>query len=303
MYNSPKDKNISLSSWNYGCFSLTNPYYNTHINNKPINPTKVFQNQYTNFNNNIKNNERIVQNIFFENQEYMNYISRDSELKNKRANSAKPNVNKSNNNNIEYRKTFQERKKEKDIFLKKDKMLKKKKLEEENKNKTNNNNYIDISFKKWINNKNKIKKEEKEKKIEEEKMKNDEKARIDKDRREKMEIWLQDKKNLEISNNKKKKKKEKIIRIKNEKMKKEKEEICKENFKEWVIKKGKEKRKKKINNEENNNNNKNIKRKYSQVIGSYTYSKIIRQMQNYYNNDKNKNNINEHAKRNNTVKK
>ena len=54
MYNSPKDKNISLSSWNYGCFSLTNPYYNTHINNKPINPTKVFQNQYTNFNNNIK---------------------------------------------------------------------------------------------------------------------------------------------------------------------------------------------------------------------------------------------------------
>ena len=134
-------------------------------------------------------------------------------------------------------------------------------------------------------------------------MKNDEKARIDKDRREKMEIWLQDKKNLEITNNIKKKKKEKLIRIKNEKMKKEKEEICKENFKEWVIKKGKEKRKKKINNEENNNNNKNIKRKYSQVIGSYTYSKIIRQMQNYYNNDKNKNNINEHAKRNNTVKK
>ena len=45
MKNIPKDKKISLSSWNYGSFSLTNPYYNVY-------PIKAFKDQFSNKNNN-----------------------------------------------------------------------------------------------------------------------------------------------------------------------------------------------------------------------------------------------------------
>ena len=143
MSNIPKDNHISLSSWNYGSYSWTNPYYNVTTNSKPQ-PIKIYQGQYC-YNDNIVNlkNEKIVKNIYFENKDYMNYINRDNEPKNKnkRVNSAKQNMNNinkinnnnsNNNNNTEFHITFDDWKKNKNKKIREEK---KKKLEEEEKNK------------------------------------------------------------------------------------------------------------------------------------------------------------------------
>ena len=101
MTNNPKDKKVSLSSWNYGSFSLCNPYYNvSDIKSKPI---KIYQNQYSNNIYKIDGKkEKIVKNIYFENLDYMNYINRDNnnESNYKRPNSA--NQNKINNKSNEF---------------------------------------------------------------------------------------------------------------------------------------------------------------------------------------------------------
>ena len=290
MKNIPKDKITTLSSWNYGSFSLTNPYYNIY-------PIKVFRNKFSDVGHDkiIKNyNERIVKNVYFENMEYMNYISRDSD-KTKRPKSSKNNFTK---DNLEYRKTFTEWKREKNKKIKEEKGKKKK----EGANRIIDNNENRITFKMWKNNKIKEIKKNKEEKEKEEIIKKQRKEEEDKIRKENMNKWYEDKKNLRMSEKKKQKIRNKLLKEQNEINAKIKEEKCKEKFKEWLFKKNKEKKENKKNksNEEEKNNNKYIKRKYSQVIGPYSYAKALRQMQNIYNE---KNNKNKDIKRSNTSKK
>ena len=290
MNNIPKDKSISLSSWNYGAFSLTNPYYNIY-------PIKVFRNQFSNVGHDkiIKNNnEKIVKNVYFENMEYMNYISRDSD-KTKRPKSSKNNFTK---DNLEYRKTFTEWRREKNKKIREEKSKNKK----EGINRIIDNNENRITFKMWKNNKIKEIKKNKEKKEKEEKAKNDRKNEEDNIRRENMNKWYEDKKNLQKSEKKKREIKNKKLKEENEKKAKIKEEKCKKKFKEWIIKKNKVKKENKKNksSEAEKNNNKYIKRKYSQVIGPYSYAKDLRQMQKIYNE---KNNKYKDIKRSNTSKK
>ena len=149
MSNIPKDRMISLSSWNYGSYSYTNPFYNKM--NFKSQPIKIYQNEYSNnCNNSNQKNEKIVKNIYFENLDYMKYISRDEKDKNKQRPKSARNNNKSkddNNNNTNIN--------------------------------TNNNKEFRITFDKWLENKNKkirsmekLKKEDLEKKkLEEEEKK------------------------------------------------------------------------------------------------------------------------------------
>lgn len=289
MENNPKDKQMSLSSWNYGSFSWTNPYYCAKPNLK-AQPIKVYQNEYLNKENYIDGkNEKIVKNIYFENKDYMNYISRDNDPKNKRVKSAKNNINKIKKNN-DFQIKFDDWKKKKDKNIRIEKMIKKKKLEEEAKNK-NTHSEIRITYKKWLRAKIKSINKEKEKKLKKENQIKEEKKVIDEKRRENLINWHNNKKNLEIQKRKKYKDdllNQKKMKKENEQKEKEKEEERKKLFKSWI--ENKDKQKKKNIKTENNKKDVYIKRKHSEVIGSYSYSKILRQMQNFYNNDSNNNN-------------
>ena len=66
---------ISLSSWNYGTFSFTNPYYKTDNLRRDNNKNDIIVNKN---NNNIK----IVKKEYFDNLSYENYINRELHLKN-----------------------------------------------------------------------------------------------------------------------------------------------------------------------------------------------------------------------------
>ena len=101
MNNIPKGKMISLSSWNYGSYSITNPYYNKMNLKSP--PIKIYQSEsLINCNNNNQKNEKIVKKIYFENLDYMKYISRDDKDKNSQRPKSARNNNRKNNNNILY---------------------------------------------------------------------------------------------------------------------------------------------------------------------------------------------------------
>ena len=304
-------KKISLSSWNYGTFSLCNPYFK--INSSQFQkPVKIYEKQNlingTNKSINIVNHskERIVKDIDFKNLDYMNYIRRDSEEKIKRAKSAKINNNNiKNNNNNEYQISFEDWKKNKNKQIRKNKSLEKKKLEEEkNKNIKPDNR---ITYKMWIKNKNKFEKEQKEKKEKKEKEEKEKKDELDKERRENMNKWLEEKtlnEQNKIEQNKLKRKERKNKKKEENKQKKENEEKNKIIFINWIKRKNKEKKEEKEKNKnikcDDNSNKKYIKRKYSEVIGPYSYAKILRKMQNIYNN----NNVNIKDKvRNNSNKK
>ncbi len=293
MNNIPKDKKISLSSWNYGSFSLTNPYYNVY-------PIKAFKDQFSNKNNNniIKpkqTNEKIVENEYIKNMDYMYYISREHDKIKQREKSAMNKINKDKANK-EFQKTFSEWKKEKNKKIREEKI--KKKINEEIKRDISN--YCRITFKEW--NKRKTKEIKRKKKIEEEgkKYKKEYEEERDKIRKENMNNWTEKKEKIKKVKNKIMKIKMKELEKTNEEMKIKKEEICKQNFREWIMKKNKEnkKNKNKIKDEEEKNN-KYVKRKNSEVIGPYSYAKALRKMQNFYNGINDKNNM----KRCNTAKK
>jgi hypothetical protein len=64
MSNTPNNKMISLSSWNYGSYFITNPFYNKkNLNSQP---TKIYQKEYPIicYNSN-KKNEKIAKNILY----------------------------------------------------------------------------------------------------------------------------------------------------------------------------------------------------------------------------------------------
>ena len=287
MSNIPKDKMISLSSWNYGSYSITNPYYNKMNLKSP--PIKIYQSEsLINCNNNNQKNEKIVKKIYFENLDYMKYISRDDKDKNsQRPKSARNNNRKNNNNNtnyelrVRYDKWLWNKIKEINKEKPKNKDLEKKKLEEEEKKKVIAKN--GISYKTWFKKKMKELNIEKEQKLKIEEEKRLKKEEDDKVRREKMDEWMNEKKNIEIEKNKK----IKMEKMKQKKMDKEnkklKDENNKKNFEDWVIKKSKEKKAK----SEDKKTFKYVKRKHSEVIGPYSYAKILRQMQKRYNEKEN----------------
>jgi hypothetical protein len=293
MSNIPKDKMISLSSWNYGSYSITNPYYNKMNLKSP--PIKIYQSEYLiNCNNNNQKNEKIVKKIYFENLDYMKYISRDDKDKNiQRPKSAKNNIRNNNNNNtnknantnyelrVRYDKWLWNKIKEisKEKLKKKD--LEKKNLEEEEQKKVIAKN--GISYKTWFKKKMKELNIEKEQKLKIEEEKRLKKEEDDKVRREKMDEWMNEKKNIEIEKNKKikmEKMKQKQLEKKNKKLK---DENNKKNFEEWLTNKSKEKKVK----SEDKKSFKYIKRKHSEVIGPYSNANILRQMQKMYNEKEN----------------
>ena len=233
MRNISADKTVSLSSWNYGSFSLFNPYYDILYSNLSR-PAKIYQND-----NLQKNDERIVKNEFFENFYYMKYIKRNNEIKIKRVKNTK------NNHNNEFQITFNKWRKEKNKKIREEKLENMKK--EKGKNIPLN---IGISYKEWY----------KKKEIE----------KIKKNRKNKL-----------------------VNQLKYEKGKKQREEENKINFKNWIIKKEKEKEKNKLEQEkklkeekEKQKQKKNyLKRKNTEVIGPYSFAKILRNIQNSDNNE------------------
>ena len=284
MKNNPISNNkISLSSWNYGSFSATNPFYNLRASAPE--PIKIFPEKSPNIN---FTKEKIVTNNYFENLNYMRYINRENYTEKKRASSAvsknkiKDNESKIDPNELSKKKKDLKTlsKKEKKNLSKKEKKKleeEKKKLEEEKKMEENALK-IGISFKKWNRLKKKEYRDRMKKMEEEEKNQKNLKDEVDKERRERYKEWFEIK-NAEAKKRKNLSKQKK----KKEKKDKEKEEKNEKIFKNWVKRKEKEK-KIKNENEKKNSCNKFFRRKYTEVIGPYSFAKVLRQIQNELNN-------------------
>ena len=271
---------ISLSSWNYGSFSIINPFYQKNkleCDTNKENENKVF---------------KIVKKEYFDNKPYSDYINREIEIKNKLQSKTK----KQREEDLEWiknnGKTFDKWKSQKNLKIRKEKLLnqkqkeksEKEQLKEKEREKNNRK-----TFKQW-------EKEiiEKKKKEEEKRINNENKLmavmnEVNKQRKVEMKKWKKEKSELikkrkEIENKAKEEKK-----VEEEKYNKEKKEENKIAFINWLNNKIKENKSKKQNEKNNNNkNNLNKRIKTKEIIGPFYYAKDLREAQKSYYDDINK---------------
>ena len=276
---------ISLSSWNYGTFSFTNPYYKTDNLRRDIDKNNIIVNKN---NNNIK----IVKKEYFDNLSYENYINRELHLKNE----FRLKLEQERIEGLEMLKkkgqTFKVWEKQKNKQIKIGKL---KKLNEEIPKKLKTNEIqknMRISFTQWNEKKLKKERELEEKKIEEEKKLKSELDKRNKERKKKMKKWKRAKSELI----KKGKIKENMIqeekKIKEEKEEKEKKEKNKIEFINWLnnkkIQEENKKLQEKIENKKRNLSSKYKRIKMNEIIGPFSFAKDLKEAQkNYYKDIKN----------------
>ena len=242
----------SLSSWNYGAYSMANPYYSVSRTQNSSNQgtSQLFYPKRT-----LREDEKIVTNEYVRNLNNYKLINKNNKMKRcKSANASKMTVN--SDKNYKYKLTYEEwcavKEKQLEIF---NKIKKMKESDDENMKIINQN--VDIKYneikkqkyKEWLDRKNKEfrrkKLEELEKKMYEEEIKKAKEA----EHEERMNEWFKrqaEKMEIEIIN----KRNEEIQMLEKEKLKyeekKEKEKRAKLMFNEWKLRKDNEMKCKKM---------------------------------------------------------
>ena len=297
MKKNEESNRVSLSSWNYGCFSHLNPCHSRRPSSSLNCKKEEINNLSTKKISKLTNDEDIL------NIPYEQYLDRDRYLHFEYIRNIAEKRIESQKKVKENGKTFTDWKKEKKEKEISDKI---KKILEEEKNK---NKQVQNEFNKTdLNDRKKarilLKKKEAKKRQESEIKKKAENDKKNKERREQMLRWEKNKAEL-IKN---KKKIERIIKkqkkIEEEKNNKEKKEKNKQVFIEWLKDKMK---KKKINkkNDDSKEQNKKInyeKHKYEEIIGPFHFSKQLKEAQKSFYKNQNKANESQNLKRSNTSK-
>ena len=298
MKKNEESNRVSLSSWNFGCFSHLNPCYSR----RPSSSLKCQKEELNNLN--TKKISKLTNDDNLLNIPYEQYIDRDRYLHIEYIRNLAEQRIESQKMVKQNGKTFtvwKNQKKEKEVKANIVKQI----LEElKNKNEQESKEFKK-TFKDWKKEKISLKKKENKKRFKSENKKKAENDKINKERREQMLKWEKNK--AELFKNKKII--ERIIqkqkKIEEEKKNKEKKEQNKQIFIQWLKNKIKKKKNKKQRDDSTEKNKKNNydKVKYEEIIGPFYFSRQIKEAQKSFYKNHNKSNESQNIKRSNTFKK